>query len=128
MVPLPSTARRRRQGNQEKQVENVYAEEKEQERHGVLENVSAQLSPSHPICYDPYCLCNLSRDKKLDSFSVVILKEILRYFAVPFASRCRKKNLVGNLSTFLEGCECRRLENKFTNCLLHNVLGVVSTA
>ena len=101
-------ARRRRQGNQEKQVEDVCAEEKEQERHGVLENVSAQLSPRHPICYDPYCLCNLSRDKKLDSFSVVILKEILRYFAVPFASRCRKKNLVVNLSTFLEGCECRR--------------------
>ena len=98
-------ARRRRQGNQEKQVQDVYAEEKEQERHGVLENVSAQLSP---ICYDPYCLCNLSRDKKLDSFSVVILKEILRYFTVPFASRCRKKNLVVNLSTFLEGCECRR--------------------
>ena len=121
-------ARRRRQGNQGKQVEDVYAEEEEQERHGVLENVSAQLSPRHPICYDPYCLCNLSRDKKLDSFSVVILKEILRYFEVTFVSRCRKKNLVVNLCTFLEGCECRRLENKFTNCLLQNVLGVVSTA
>ena len=82
-------ATRRRRGNQEKQVEDVYAEEEQQERHGVLENVSAQLSPRHPICYDPYCLCDLSQDKKLDSFSV-------------------KKNLVVNLSTFLEGCECRR--------------------
>ena len=80
------------------------------------------------ICYDSYCLCDLSRDKKLDSFSVVILKEILRYFEVPFAPRYRKKNLVVNLSTFLEGCECRRWENKFTNCLLQNVLGVVNTA
>ena len=44
----------------------------------------------------------------MDSFSVVILKEILRYFEVPFASRDRKKNLVVNLSTFLERCECRR--------------------
>ena len=87
-------ATRRRQGNQEKQVEDVYAEEEEQERHGVLENVSAQLSPRHPICYDPYCLCDLSRDKKLDSFSVVKLKERLRYFEVPFASRYRKNNLV----------------------------------
>ena len=100
-------ATRRRQGNQEKQVEDLYAEEEEQERLGVLENVSAQLSPKHPICYDPYCLCDLSRDKKLDSFSVYILKEILRYFEVPFASRYRKKNLVVNLSTSLEGCECR---------------------
>ena len=84
-------ATRRRQGNQEKQLEDVYAEKEEQERHGVQENVSAQLSPRHPICYDRYCLCDLSRDKKLDSFSVVILKEILRYFEVPFASRYRKK-------------------------------------
>ena len=101
-------ATRRRQGNQEKQVEDVYAEEEEQKRHGVLENVSAQLSPRHPICYDSSCLCDLSRDKKLDSFSVVMPKEILRYFEVPFASRYRKKNLVVNLSTSLEGCECHR--------------------
>ena len=40
-------ATRRRQGNQEKQVEDVYAEEEEQERNGVLENVSAQLSPRY---------------------------------------------------------------------------------
>ena len=105
---LRLAATRRRQGNPENQVDDVYAEEEEQERHGVLENVSAQLSPRHPVCYGSYCLCDLSRDKKLDSFSVVMPKEILRYFEVPFASRYRKKNLVVNLSTFLEGCECRR--------------------
>ena len=101
-------ATRRRQGNQEKQVEDVYTEEKEQERNGVLENVICPTQSKTSICYDSYCLCDLSRDKKLDSFSVVVLKEILRYFEVPFASRYRKKNLVVNLSTFLEGCECRR--------------------
>ena len=101
-------ATRRRQGNQEVQIEDVYAEEEEQERYGVLENVAAQLSPRHAICYDSYCLCDLSRDEKLDSFSVVMLKDILRYFEVPFASRDRKKNLVVNLSESLEGCECRR--------------------
>ena len=61
-------ATRRRQGNQEVQIEDVYAEEEEQERHGVLENVATQLSLRHPICYDSYCLC----DEKLDSFSVVV--------------------------------------------------------
>ena len=98
----------RRQGNQEALIEDVYAEEEEQERHGVLENVAAQLSPRHPICYDSYCLCDLSRDEKLDSFIVVMLKEILRYFEVPFASKDRKKNLVVYLFMSLEGCECRR--------------------
>ena len=41
----------RRQGNQDVQLEDVYAEEEEQERHGVLENVPAQLSPRHPISF-----------------------------------------------------------------------------
>ena len=49
-------ATRRRQGNEEVQIEDVYAEEEEQERHEVLESVAAQLSPRHPICYDSYCL------------------------------------------------------------------------
>ena len=84
-------ATRRRQGNQEVQIEDVYAEEEEQERHGVLENIAAQLSPRHPICYDSYCLCDLSRDEKLDSFSVVMLKEILKYFEVPFASEIGRR-------------------------------------
>ena len=35
-------ATRRRQGNQEVLIEDVYAEEEEQERHGVLENVAGQ--------------------------------------------------------------------------------------
>ena len=84
----------------------MLTEEEEQERQEVLESVATQLSPRHPICYDSYCLCDLAREDRLDGFSVVILKEILKYFEVPFASRDRKKNLVSNLSEFLEGCDC----------------------
>ena len=82
------------------QTEDLRAEEEELERHEVLEGVAAQVSPRHPVCYDSYCLCDLSQDKRLDSFNVIMLKEILRYFEIPFASRDRKKNLVANLSTF----------------------------
>ena len=89
-------------------MEDVYAEEEEQGRREVLESVAAELSPRHPICYDSYCLCDLARDESLDSFSVVMLKEILRYFEIPFGSRDRKKNLVANLSSFLEECDCRQ--------------------
>ena len=77
-------ATRRRQGNEEIQIEDVLAEEEEQERQEVLESVAAQLSPRHPICYDSYCLCDLAREDRLDRFSVVMLKEILKYFEVPF--------------------------------------------
>jgi len=101
-------ATRRKQGNQEIQMEDVYAEEEEQGRREVLESVAAELSPRHPICYDSYCLCDLARDESLDSFSVVMLKEILTYFEIPFGFRDRKKNLVANLSSFLEECDCRQ--------------------
>ncbi|KAL9973184.1 hypothetical protein ACROYT_G019602 [Oculina patagonica] len=84
-------ATRRKQGNQELQMEDVYAEEEGEERREVLESVAAELSPRHPICYDSYCLCDLARDESLDSFSVVMLKEILRYFEIVFGSRDRKK-------------------------------------
>ena len=90
------------------QIEDVYTEEEEQERHVVLKNIFAQLSPRHPIYYDAYCLCDLSREEKLEKFTVVMLKKILRYFGVPYASRDGKNNLVVSLSTFLEGCECHR--------------------
>ena len=101
-------ATRRKQGNQEVQMEDVYGEEEEQERREVLESVAAELSPRHPICFDSYCLCDLARDESLDSFSVVMLKEILRYFEIPFGSRVRKKNLVANLSSSSEECDCRQ--------------------
>ncbi|PFX17149.1 hypothetical protein AWC38_SpisGene18553 [Stylophora pistillata] len=45
-------AARRRQGSREIELEEVYAEEEEQERHEMLENVAGQLDLKHPICYD----------------------------------------------------------------------------
>lgn len=99
-------AARRRQGSREIELEEVYAEEEEQERREMLENVAGQLGLKHPICYDSYCLCDLSRDKKLETFSVVMLKEMFKFFEIPYGSRDRKKDLVTKLSTFLEGCDC----------------------
>ena len=62
-------ATRKRQGNQEKQVEDVYAEEEEQERHGVLENVSAQLSPRHQFAMIPIA-CATSHETRNWTVSV----------------------------------------------------------
>ena len=39
---------------------------------------------------------------------------MLKYFEIPFSSRDRKKNLVANLSEFLEGCVCNH-PHKSTN-------------
>ena len=86
-------ASRRSKAHREALNEDVQAEEEEQERRAVLEEVATHLGPKHPICYDSYCLCDLSHEKKLETFSVAMLKDMLKYFEIPFSSRDRKKFL-----------------------------------
>ena len=84
-------ASRRSKAHREALNEDVQAEQEEQERRAVLEEVATHLGPKHPICYDSYCLCDLSLDKKLETFSVAMLKDMLKYFEIPFSSHDRKK-------------------------------------
>ena len=102
-------ASRRTKAHREALNEDVQAEEEEQERRVVLEEVATHFGPKHPICYDSYCLCDLPHEKKLETFSVAMLKDMLKYFEIPFRSRDRKKKFLANLSEFLEGCVCNQL-------------------
>ena len=81
------------QGHREALNEHLRAEQEEQERRAVLEEVATHLGPKHPICYDSYCLSDPSHEKKLERFSVAMLKDMLKYFEIPFSSRDRKKFL-----------------------------------
>ena len=106
-----------KQNNQELDLEylkEANAETEEENRARLLD--AAELGPKHPIWFDTYCLCDCLRDGELQKFSVAMLKEILRYFDVYFASRDRKKDLLAKLSTFLASCECSRFE-WFSSCL-----------
>ena len=85
-------ASRRSKAHREALSEDVQAEEEEQGRKAVLEEVATHLGPKHPICYDSHCLCDLSHEKKLEPFSVAMLKDMLKYFEIPFSSRDRKKS------------------------------------
>ena len=80
-------ASRRSKAHRKALNEDVQAEEEEQERRAVLEEVATHLGPKHPICYDSYCLCDLSHEKKLETFSVAMLQDMLKYFEIPFSSR-----------------------------------------
>ena len=86
-------ASRRSKAHRKALNEDVQAEEEEQERRTVLEEVATHLGPKHPICYDSYCLHDLSHEKKLETFSVAMLKDMLKYFEIHFSSRDRKKIL-----------------------------------
>ena len=84
-------ASRRTKAHREALNEDVQAEEEEQERRVVLEKVATHFGPKHRICYDSYCLCDLPHEKKLETFSVAMLKDMLKYFEIPFRSCHRKK-------------------------------------
>ena len=86
-------ASRRSKAHREALNGDVQVEQEEQERWTVLEEEATHLGPEHPICYDSYCLRNLSHEKKLETFSVAMLKDMLKYFEIHFSSRDRKKIL-----------------------------------
>ena len=96
-------------------------QEEEQERRAVLEKVATHLGSKNPICYDSYCLRDLSHEKKLGTFGVAMLKDMLKYFEIPFSSRDRKKNLVANLSElFLKAVSVTSRINAQTAVIISN--------
>ena len=69
-------------------------------------HISNVLRPQHPLSYDAFNLCECVRDNELSLFNVSLLKEISRFFEVPFKSRDRKKDLIEQLMSFIQECQC----------------------
>lgn len=100
------SSKRNKQSQNEIELDIALAEEENQERETLLDEIAAQFGPKHPIYYDTYSLCEMRKDDKLSGFSVAMLKEILQHFDINFKSRDRKKDLLQNLSSFLQECDC----------------------
>ena len=79
---------------------------KEAERQQLMAHISNELRPLHPLSYDAFNLCECARDNKLSLFNVSLLKEILRFFEIPLKSRDRKKDLIEQLMSFIQECQC----------------------
>ena len=71
-----------------------------------MAHISNELRPQHPLSYDAFNLCECARDNKLSLFNVSLLKEILRFFEIPFKSKDRKKDLIEQLMSFIQECQC----------------------
>ena len=103
-----AASRRRQQAHSEIEhnPKELFLEEKEAERQQLMAHISNELRPQHPLSYDAFNLCECARDNKLSLFNVSLLKEILRFFEVPFKSRDRKKDLIEQLMSFIQECQC----------------------
>lgn len=80
-------------------------EEEEAERLRLMEHILNELKPQHPLSYDAFNLCECAKENKLCLFNVAMLKEI-SFFEVPFKSRDRKKDLIEQLMSFIQECQC----------------------
>ena len=103
-----AASRRRKQAYSEIEhnPKELFLEEIEAERQQLMAHISNELRPLHPLSYDAFNLCQCARDNKLSLFNVSLLKEILRFFEIPFKSRDRKKDLIEQLISFIQECQC----------------------
>ena len=81
-----AASRRRQQAHSEIEhnPKELFLEEKEAERQQLMAHISNELRPQHSLSYDVFNLCEYARDNKLSLFNVSLLKEILRFFEIPF--------------------------------------------
>ena len=101
-----AASRRRQQAHSEIEhnPKELFLEEKEAERQQLMAHISNELRPLHPLSYDAFNLCECARDNKLSLFDVSLLKEI--FSEIPFKSRDRKKDLIEQLISFVQECQC----------------------
>jgi len=88
---------------------DLLREEEEADRQYLIEEVTQELRPQHPLAlsYDAFNLCECAKENKLSQFNVPMLKQILRHFETPFKSRDKKRDLIEQLMSFLQECDCR---------------------
>ena len=53
-------------------------------------------------------LCQYFHDNKLSSFNVNMLKDMCRYFEIPFKSRDLKRDLLIKVSDLVKECQCSK--------------------
>ena len=86
---------------------NLLRKEEEADRQYLIEEVTQELRPQHPLSYNVFNLCKCARENKLIQFNIPMLKQILRHFEIPFKSRDKKRDLAVQLMSFSQECDCQ---------------------
>ena len=71
-----------------------------------MAKITDEVGLKHPITYDIYDLCNLHQRKKLSTFNIPMLKNILSHLDISFKSKEKKTSLVEKLKEVISKCEC----------------------
>ena len=104
---VASTRRQQHPTEVDHNCRDLLREEEEADTQYLREEITQELRPQHPLSYDAFNLCECTRENKLIQFNVPMLKQILHHFEIPFKSRDKKGNLIEQLLSFLQECDCR---------------------
>ena len=97
-------AARRRRSNENIDLKDAYAEEREEERQKLFADIASELSLQHPNCYDTTDVRKCVKEDKLQNCNVTMLKIILLHSDLALNSKDRKKDLAQKLSYFVQEC------------------------
>ena len=112
---LASARRKRGYSDATNQEENDedYRPGEEDEQHQAVKEVMEDLGLKHPIVFDIYNVCQYFHSNKLSSFNVNMLRDMCRYFQIPFKQRDVKKELIAKISGLVKDVSVTR--NNFCN-------------
>ena len=80
----------------------------EKDRQMAVDEVVTEIGLIHPITYDGYDICELTKSDALSKFNVATLKALCVYLDLPFRVKDVKFTLIYKLKEAVKECECHK--------------------
>ena len=77
-----------------------------EEKENDIQEVLNEIGLTHPITYDGYDICELTKARALSRFTVKELKTMCDYFELPRKSTDRKPDLLSQVTSLVKDCTC----------------------
>ena len=76
----------------------------------IVNEAASEIAPKHPIVYDAYNLCEMVSQKKLNEFSITVLKDICTSLGIDTAGITvrRKKPYIDKIQSLCKECACQQ--------------------
>ena len=72
----------------------------------IRSTVISETTPSHPLVYDGYNVCELVSRGRLSNLTLAVLRSICRHFQLEVEETRRKAPLVSALEEMVQACSC----------------------
>ena len=92
--------------DEDEQLEQEALQRELEEKENDIQKVLNEIGLTHPITYDGYDICELTKQRALSRFTVKELKTMCDYFELPRKSTDRKPDLLSQVTSLVKDCTC----------------------